>query len=77
MNLSGILAPVLTPFDENLDVDVPRFVAHCRTLLTEGCTALAIFGTTSEANSLRSPTRACEYFYTTSHRSRRSRFRSP
>ena len=52
MDLSGVLAPVLTPFDAKLDVDVPRFVAHCRTLLSEGCTALAVFGTTSEANSL-------------------------
>jgi 4-hydroxy-tetrahydrodipicolinate synthase len=52
MTLSGVLAPVLTPFDANLEVDAPRFLRHCRLLLDEGCSALAIFGTTSEANSL-------------------------
>src|SRR5438477_1068902 len=50
--LSGVLAPVLTPFQANLEIDVPRFVDHCRSLLADGCSALAVFGTTSEANSL-------------------------
>jgi 4-hydroxy-tetrahydrodipicolinate synthase len=52
MNLRGIVAPVLTPFDARLEVDIPRFVAHCKALLADGCAALAPFGTTSEANSL-------------------------
>ena len=52
MDLSGVLAPALTPFDARLDIDVDRFVDHCRALLAEGCAALAVFGTTSEANSL-------------------------
>jgi 4-hydroxy-tetrahydrodipicolinate synthase len=52
MELAGVLAPVLTPFDAQLEVDVPRWIAHCRWLLANGCSALAIFGTTSEANSL-------------------------
>lgn len=52
MNLRGIVAPVLTPFDARLEVDIPRFVAHCKALLADGCVALAPFGTTSEANSL-------------------------
>jgi 4-hydroxy-tetrahydrodipicolinate synthase len=46
------LAPVLTPFDEDLKPDAARFLQHCMNLLEEGCSALAIFGTTSEANSL-------------------------
>jgi 4-hydroxy-tetrahydrodipicolinate synthase len=50
--LAGVLAPVLTPFDEKLEPDLPRFVAHCRNLLATGCDGLAVFGTTSEANSL-------------------------
>src|SRR3954470_20773146 len=50
--MRGILAPVLTPFDTDLSPDPARFAHHCRTLLEEGCTALAPFGTTSEANSL-------------------------
>ena len=50
--LSGVLAPVLTPFGEDLAPDAPRFARHCRWLLAHGCAALAPFGTTSEANSL-------------------------
>jgi len=50
--LSGVIAPVLTPFGEDGAPDVDRFVEHCEWLLDEGCTALAPFGTTSEAPSL-------------------------
>jgi 4-hydroxy-tetrahydrodipicolinate synthase len=50
--LRGVLAPVLTPFGEDLAPDVARFTRLCKWLLAEGCAALAIFGTTSEANSL-------------------------
>src|SRR5438067_785796 len=52
IRLSGIMAPVLTPFRSDLSPDGPRFARHCRWLLSQGCEALAIFGTTSEANSL-------------------------
>ena len=48
----GILVPVLTPFQRDLTVDADRFVEHCRWLLAEGTNGLAVFGTTSEANSL-------------------------
>jgi 4-hydroxy-tetrahydrodipicolinate synthase len=51
-SFSGVIAPVLTPFDEDGDPDAERFTEHCRWLMAEGCTALAPFGTTSEANSL-------------------------
>jgi 4-hydroxy-tetrahydrodipicolinate synthase len=50
--MQGILAPVLTPFDAQLDPDPARFTRFCRALLDDGCAALAPFGTTSEANSL-------------------------
>src|SRR3954468_13620184 len=50
--MQGVLAPVLTPFDRELNPDPPRFARFCRRLLEEGCAALAPFGTTSEANSL-------------------------
>src|SRR5258705_10139676 len=50
--MQGVLAPVLTPFDRDLNPDAPRFARFCRSLLEEGCSALAPFGTTSEANSL-------------------------
>jgi 4-hydroxy-tetrahydrodipicolinate synthase len=47
-----VLAPVLTPFGPDLAPDAPRLVRHCRWLLGHGCSALAPFGTTSEAASL-------------------------
>jgi len=50
--LRGVLAPVLTPFHRDLSPDARRLARHCRWLLAHGCTALAPFGTTSEANSL-------------------------
>jgi 4-hydroxy-tetrahydrodipicolinate synthase len=50
--LAGVLAPVLTPFGADLAPDPARLVRHCRWLLAHGCSALAPFGTTSEANSL-------------------------
>ncbi len=49
---AGVLAPVLTPFHEDLSPDPDRLLRHCRWLLSHGCAALAPFGTTSEANSL-------------------------
>ena len=48
----GVLVPVLTPFGGDLAIDEDRFVAHCRWLRDEGADGLAVFGTTSEANSL-------------------------
>jgi 4-hydroxy-tetrahydrodipicolinate synthase len=51
-NFSGVIAPVLTPFGEDGEPDLERFVEHCLWLMEEGCTGLAPFGTTSEGNSL-------------------------
>jgi 4-hydroxy-tetrahydrodipicolinate synthase len=48
----GVLVPVLTPFAANGEPDAGRFVAFCRWLLAQGAGGLAIFGTTSEANSM-------------------------
>lgn len=48
---SGVLAPVVTPFDKQLDPDAERLSLHCRWLLSQGA-RLAVFGTNSEANSL-------------------------
>ncbi len=50
--LNGVVAPVLTPFDEHGQPDAGRFVAHAQRLLDDGCTGLAPFGTTGEATSL-------------------------
>ena len=48
----GVFVPASTPFRADLSVDGERFVNHCRWLLDEGANGLAVFGTTSEANSL-------------------------
>jgi len=50
--MQGVLAPVLTPFDRDLNPDPARFARFCKSLLEVGCSALAPFGTTSVANSL-------------------------
>jgi 4-hydroxy-tetrahydrodipicolinate synthase len=50
--LRGVLSPVVTPFKPDLSPDGERFVRHCKWLLKNGCSGLAIFGTNSEANSL-------------------------
>ena len=49
---AGVLVPVLTPFTPAGEPDPGRFVAFCRFLLDQGADGLAIFGTTSEANSM-------------------------
>jgi 4-hydroxy-tetrahydrodipicolinate synthase len=46
-----VLAPVVTPFAADLAPDASRLVRHCRWLLRHDVD-LAVFGTTSEANSL-------------------------
>lgn len=56
--LRGVLAPVLTPFHEDLSPDAARLARLCRWLLAQGCAALSPFGTTSEANSLSVEERA-------------------
>jgi 4-hydroxy-tetrahydrodipicolinate synthase len=49
--IRGVLAPVVTPFGADFSPDKERFIAHCQWLLSQNC-GLAVFGTTSEANSL-------------------------
>jgi 4-hydroxy-tetrahydrodipicolinate synthase len=49
--LSGVLCPVITPFDANLAPDADRLVGQCQWLLSQNV-GLAVFGTNSEANSL-------------------------
>ena len=49
--LRGVIAPVITPFGPDLRPDPGRFIKLCRWLLAQD-TGLAVFGTTSEANSL-------------------------
>lgn len=49
--MSGVLAPVVTPFTSDLAPDPGRLLKHCRWLQSQNC-GLAVFGTNSEANSL-------------------------
>src|SRR6476619_7194055 len=49
--IRGVLAPVVTPFKADLAPDRERFIRHCQWLLSQNC-GLAVFGTTSEANSM-------------------------
>ncbi len=51
-NFSGVIAPLITPFGDDGAPDFERFVSHGEWLMANGCTGLAPFGTTSEANSL-------------------------
>jgi len=55
--IRGVLAPVLTPFKADLSPDGERFIAHCKWLLPQNC-GLAVFGTTSEGNSLAAEERS-------------------
>ena len=55
--ICGVLAPVVTPFKQDLSPDPERLVAHCQWLLSQNC-GLAVFGTTSEANSLAAEERS-------------------
>lgn len=49
--MSGVLCPVVTPFDEGRSPDPDRLIRQCRWLLSQNV-GLAVFGTNSEANSL-------------------------
>ena len=48
---SGVLAPVITPFNEDLSPANGLLIRHCKWLLSQDV-GLAVFGTNSEANSL-------------------------
>ena len=49
--ISGVLAPVVTPFKPDLSPDPEQLARQCRWLLFQDV-GLAVFGTNSEANSL-------------------------
>jgi 4-hydroxy-tetrahydrodipicolinate synthase len=50
--LRGVIAPNLTPFNDDLTVAEGLYLDHAEWLLAEGCVGLAPFGTTGEALSL-------------------------
>ncbi len=48
---TGVLPAVLTPLQEDLTPDDKMLLDHCRWLLANGASGLAVLGTTGEANS--------------------------
>ncbi len=48
----GVIAPILTPFNDDLSIATDLYVAHAHWLLAEGCAGIAPFGTTGEALSV-------------------------
>lgn len=50
--LAGVIAPLLTPFENDLSIATELYVANAKRLLSEGCAGLAPFGTTGEALSI-------------------------
>lgn len=51
---AGVFCAATTPFNADLTVDQGLFTSHCLRLLDNGCTGIAMLGTTGEANSLSS-----------------------
>jgi len=50
--LHGLVAPILTPFNDDLSVSSSLYIAHAKRLLDQGCAGIAPFGTTGEALSV-------------------------
>ncbi len=50
--MRGLIAPLLTPFNDDLSIATDLYSAHAKWLLDEGCAGLVPFGTTGEALSV-------------------------
>lgn len=50
--IRGVLAPLLTPFNDDSSVATDLYITHARWLLEQGCAGLVPFGTTGEALSV-------------------------
>lgn len=48
----GVIAPLLTPFNDDLSIATDLYITHARWLMEQGCTGIAPFGTTGEALSV-------------------------
>jgi len=51
--LQGVIAPVFTPFDDDLSIATDLFASHARTLMETGCGGLVPFGMTGEALAIK------------------------
>ena len=50
--IRGLIAPILTPFNDDLTVATDLYVEHAKWLFDQGCAGIAPFGTTGEALSV-------------------------
>ena len=50
--IRGVIAPLLTPFNDDQSVAASLYVAHAESLFDQGCAGIAPFGTTGEALSV-------------------------
>ena len=50
--IRGLIAPILTPFNDNSSVATDLYVEHAKRLFEQGCAGIAPFGTTGEALSV-------------------------
>ncbi len=50
--IRGVIAPILTPFNDDLSVAASLYLAHAKWLFDQGCAGIAPFGTTGEALSV-------------------------
>ena len=55
--ISGVFCAATTPVKPDLSPNFEAFASHCRWLIAEGCTGVALLGTTGEANSFSSAER--------------------
>ncbi len=52
MNRRGLIAPILTPFNDDGSLAMDLYVEHAKRLFDQGCAGIAPFGTTGEALSV-------------------------
>ena len=48
----GVIAPMLTPFNDDASIAIDLYANHAKWLLEQGCVGIAPFGTTGEALSV-------------------------
>lgn len=56
--MRGLIAPILTPFEDDLSIAQDLFVSHALKMIEDGCVGLTPFGTTGEAASLSAEERS-------------------
>lgn len=51
MTIRGVFCAAATPVTDAGEIDTARFIRHAGNLIADGCTGIALLGTTGEANS--------------------------